>query len=98
VLSLFNNALYDGTEFPNSAGHTIGANAIVGKYTYLGDTDWDGKVTPQDFTAIDANLGQAGVDLGMAWFMGDTDFDSDITPQDYTAIDAALGLGVGNLL
>jgi hypothetical protein len=70
----------------------------VGKYTYIGDTDWDGEVTPQDYTAVDANLGATNVAAGLSWFYGDTDFDGNITPQDYTGIDAGLGLGVGNPL
>jgi hypothetical protein len=98
ILALFNNALTNITEWPPGSGNSIGAGAIVGKYTYFGDTDFDGQVTPQDYTAIDANLGATGIDLGIGWFFGDTDFDGDITPQDYTAIDAALGLGVGNPL
>jgi hypothetical protein len=98
ILALFNNSLIGVAEWPPGSGNAIGSNAIVGKYTYLGDTDWDGQVTPQDYTAIDANLGATGIDLGMAWFYGDTDFDGNITPQDYTGIDAALGLGVGNPL
>jgi hypothetical protein len=90
ILSLFDNALLHSPSFP--------AAAIVGKYTYLGDTDWDGQVTPQDYTAVDANLGATNVPAGEAWFRGDTDFDGNITPQDYTAIDASLGLGIGNPL
>jgi hypothetical protein len=98
ILALFNNALFSVTDYPFGSGQTISANAIVGKYTHIGDTDWDGQVTPQDYTAIDANLGATGLDLGLAWFSGDTNFDGNIDPSDYTGIDAALGLGVGNPL
>jgi hypothetical protein len=98
ILALFNNALFGVPDYPFGSGQTIGANAIVGKYTYIGDTDWDGQVTPQDYTAIDANLGATGLDPGLAWFSGDTNFDGNIDPSDYTGIDAALGLGQGNPL
>jgi hypothetical protein len=98
ILALFNNALFGVADYPFGSGQTISANAIVGKYTYIGDTDWDGQVTPQDYTAIDANLGATGLDPGVAWFSGDTDFDGNITSQDYTGIDAALGSGQGNPL
>jgi autotransporter-associated beta strand protein len=98
ILALFNNALFGVTDYPFGSGHSIATGAIVGKYTYIGDTDWDGQVTPQDYTAIDANLGATGIDLGAAWFSGDTNFDGNIDPTDYTGIDAALGLGVGNPL
>jgi autotransporter-associated beta strand protein len=97
ILALFDNAVGDSpiTEWQ---GHTVNATAVIGKYTYFGDTDWDGQVTPQDFTAIDANLGATGLNPGIAWLYGDTDFDGNITPQDYTAVDASLGLGIGNPL
>ncbi len=98
ILAVFNNALVGATDYPFGSGQTIGANAIVGKYTYLGDTDWDGQVAPSDYTAIDSNLGMTGVDPGLAWFFGDTDFDGSITTSDYTGIDAFLGLGASNPL
>jgi hypothetical protein len=98
ILALFNNAFFGVTDYPFGSGNSIAAGAIVGKYTYIGDTDWDGQVTPQDYTAIDANLGATGLDLGLSWFSGDTNFDGNIDPSDYTGIDAALGLGVGNPL
>jgi autotransporter-associated beta strand protein len=98
ILALFDNALLSSPEWPPGSGQTIAASAIVGKYTYIGDTDFDGQVTPQDYTAIDANLGSNNVAPGIAWFYGDTDFDGNITPQDYTGIDANLGLGAGNPL
>jgi hypothetical protein len=98
ILALFNNALFGVSDYPFGSGQTIGANAIVGKYTYIGDTDWNGQVDPQDYTAIDANLGATGLDLGAAWFSGDTNFDGNIDPSDYTGVDAALGLGQGNPL
>jgi hypothetical protein len=95
ILALFDNAFFGASEWPPGSGNSIPAGAIVGKYTYFGDTDFDGQVTPQDYTAIDANLGATNVNPGEGWFLGDTDFDGNITPQDYTAIDANLGLGVG---
>jgi hypothetical protein len=98
ILALFNNALFGVEDYPFGSGQTISANAIVGKYTYIGDTDWNGEVNSQDYTAIDANLGVTGLDPGLAWFSGDTNFDGNIDPNDYTGIDAALGLGVGNPL
>jgi hypothetical protein len=98
ILALFDNALTAVTEWPTGSGMAVPTNSIIGKFTYFGDTDFDGQVTPQDYTAIDANLGATGVDPRIGWFYGDTDFDGNITPQDYTAVDAALGLGVGNPL
>ncbi len=98
ILALFDNALANFPTWPAGSGNVIATGAIVGKYTYLGDTNMDGQVTPQDYTAIDANLGTSDVNPGIAWFYGDTNFDGNITAQDYTGIDAALGLGAGNPL
>ncbi len=97
ILALFDNALFQSPDFPFGSGRTISSNAVVGKYTYIGDTNFDGQVTPQDYTAIDANLG-ATIPLGVSWFYGDTNFDGNITAHDYTGIDAALSNGEGNPL
>ncbi len=97
VLALFDNALAGVSEWPPGSGQTLDANAVVGKYTYFGDTNMDGQVTAQDYTAVDANIGTT-VNPGVAWFYGDTNFDGNITAQDYTGIDASFGLGVGNPL
>jgi GH25 family lysozyme M1 (1,4-beta-N-acetylmuramidase) len=94
ILALFDNALTGIDEWPPGSGNAISASAVVGKYTYFGDRDLDGQVTPQDYTAVDANLGST-VPAGLAWLYGDEDMDGTVTPQDYTAIDANLGLGVG---
>jgi hypothetical protein len=97
ILALFDNSLAGFPDYPFNSGHTIAANAIVGKYTYIGDTNMDGQVTPQDYTATDSNLGTS-VDPAISWFYGDTNFDGNIDPTDYAGIDGALGLGVGNPL
>ncbi len=98
ILALFDNALAGFTDWPAGSGNSIATGAIVGKYTYIGDTNMDGQVTAQDYTAIDANLGTNGINPGIAWFYGDTNFDGNIAATDYTGIDAALGLGQGNPL
>ncbi len=97
ILALFDNALAGFAEWPPNSGETIGANAIVGKYTYLGDTNMDGQVTAQDYTAVDANIGTS-VNVGISWLYGDTNFDGNIDATDYTGIDASLGLGAGSPL
>jgi hypothetical protein len=98
LLVLFNNAILGSPDYPFGSGQTIGANAVAGKYTYVGDADFDGQVTSADYTAIDANLGSTGLNLGVSWFYGDMDGDGNITSADYTGIDAGLGNGVGNPL
>ncbi len=97
ILALFDNALAGFIDYPFGSGDTISANAIAGKYTYIGDTNYDGQVTAQDYTATDANIGTSA-NVGISWFYGDTNFDGNIDATDYTGIDAALGLGQGNPL
>jgi autotransporter-associated beta strand protein len=97
ILALFDNAQAGFGDWPQGSGQTIAAGAIVGKYTYIGDTNMDGQVTPQDYTATDSNLGTS-VDPAISWFYGDTNFDGSIDPTDYAGIDGALGLGQGNPL
>ncbi len=98
ILALFDNALAGMAQWPPGSGQSVSATAIVGKYTYIGDTNMDGQVSAQDYTAVDANIGSNNINPGIAWFYGDTNFDGNVTAQDYTAIDAALGLGAGNPL
>jgi methionine-rich copper-binding protein CopC len=97
ILALFDNSLGGFADYPFGSGNSIAAGAIVGKYTYIGDTNFDGQVTPQDYTATDSNLGTS-VEPGISWFYGDTNFDGNIDATDYAGIDGALGLGVGNPL
>jgi hypothetical protein len=98
ILALFDNALVGATDFPFGSGQTLGARAVAGKYTYIGDADFNGMVTPDDYGAVDSNLGAADLAAGSAWFAGDWNFDLSITPDDYLAIDANLGLGESNPL
>jgi fibronectin-binding autotransporter adhesin len=97
ILALFDNAQAGFGDWPVGSGSTVSGSAIIGKYTYIGDTNMDGQVTPQDYTATDSNLGTS-VDPAISWFYGDTNFDGNIDPTDYAGIDGALGLGQGNPL
>jgi RHS repeat-associated protein/uncharacterized delta-60 repeat protein len=94
ILALFDNSQAGFAEYP--PGFAISSHAVVGQYAYLGDTNLNGMVTQQDYTAVDSNLGGDDPDPGIAWFYGDTNFDDTILPNDYTAIDSALGYGVPN--
>jgi hypothetical protein len=94
VLALFDNAF---AGYDNWQGEPIGASAIVGKYTYFGDVNFDGQVTGDDYTVVDANLNTAPY-AGIAWLRGDANVDGQVTGDDYTAIDSNVGSGVGNPL
>src|SRR5688500_19918920 len=94
IHALLDNALDGAGEWSEQ---TIGTSAIVGKYTYFGDVNFDGQVTGDDYTIIDANLNTTPP-IGLEWLSGDANLDGAVTGDDYTIIDANLGLGVGNPL
>jgi hypothetical protein len=102
ILAVFDNTMLATGDWPFGSGESVGASAVLGKYTYLGDADLNGMVTPDDYGAVDSNLGNhVGTALesgGMNWFAGDWNLDGEITPDDYGAIDANLGLGQNNPL
>ena len=93
-LALFDNALIGATEW---GGQTISATAIVGKYTYFGDLNFDGQVTGDDYGVVDGNLDTTPAP-GIAWLSGDANLDGVVTGDDYGTIDSFLGLGAGNPL
>jgi hypothetical protein len=80
--AMLNNLVWNGVQ--------VGASAIIGHYTIIGDTDLNGVVTPDDYIAIDSNLGNRP-SAGLAYFNGDMNFDGVVTPDDYLAIDSNLG-------
>jgi hypothetical protein len=93
VLAVVDNAQFGRTEFN---GIPIDATTIIAKYTYFGDANLDGRVTGDDYLAVDANL---GVSPGTRqWFHGDFNFDGTVTGDDYLAIDANLGKGTADPL
>jgi autotransporter-associated beta strand protein len=94
IHALFDNALVGAGDW---LGVPIGANAIVGKYTYFGDANIDGQVTGDDYGVVDANLNTTPP-VGLGWLSGDMNLDGSVTGDDYGVIDANLGLGVGNPL
>ncbi|HEX8522759.1 MAG TPA: hypothetical protein VF669_10920 [Tepidisphaeraceae bacterium] len=99
ILALFDNALLQTDQWPFGSANTVGAAAVLGKYTYIGDADLNGMITADDYGAVDSNLGLAADPAGgMNWLQGDWNFDGQITGDDYLAIDANLGLGEANPL
>ncbi|MBA2708500.1 MAG: DNRLRE domain-containing protein, partial [Gemmatimonadaceae bacterium] len=94
ILAMFDNAYGGETTW---SGHTVGASAIIAKYTYMGDLNLDGQVTGDDYTVIDSNL-DTTPPVGSAWLRGDANLDGIVSADDNTVIDSNLGLGEGNPL
>jgi hypothetical protein len=90
VLAIADNAAWGQSSFN---GITIDTDTVVGKYTYFGDANFDGKVTGDDYVAVDANLG-----TGDSWLEGDFNMSGGTTGDDYVAIDANLGKGTSDPL
>jgi hypothetical protein len=100
VLALFDNGLLSpggATEWPLGTSRTIDNNSVIGKYTYFGDANFDGQVTPDDYGVVDANLNTTPP-LGLAWLTGDVNFDGIVSGDDYGVIDANLGEGTSDPL
>jgi hypothetical protein len=67
------------------AGRTIDSAAVLVKYTYYGDTDFNGSVDGDDYSRIDQgyNFGSSG------WFNGDADGNGAVDGDDYALMDNA---------
>jgi hypothetical protein len=90
ILVMVDNALASFNEWPINSGNTIGSQTIIGKSVFFGDFDLTGAVTPDDYGAIDSNLG-TNPPVGLSWTSGDADFNGAVTPDDYLAVDSNLG-------
>jgi autotransporter-associated beta strand protein len=90
VLAVADNAFWGKSSFN---GIDIDGSTVVGKYTFFGDANLDGKVTGDDYVSVDANLGS-----GDSWLEGDFNMNGVTTGDDYVAIDANLGKGTPNPL
>jgi len=90
VLAVADNAAWGKSEF---GGQSIDTSTVIGKYTYFGDANLDGKVTGDDYLNVDANLG-----TGDSWLEGDFNMSGVTTGDDYLAIDANLGKGTADPL
>jgi len=58
-LAVIDNAVSGRTSFSGITLDGTG-NQVLGKYTYKGDANLDGKVTGDDYAFVDANLGISG--------------------------------------
>lgn len=76
-------SVFDGVSLPDF-------NEILIKYTYFGDANLDGMVTPLDYAIVDGNVG-----LGNSWVTGDLNGDGVVNPGDYAQIDGNIGAGTG---
>ena len=69
------------------SGETIDTTAVLVKYTYYGDADFNGKVNFDDYVRTDAGFGNRRT----GWTNGDFDGNGAVNFDDYVLIDAAFG-------
>ena len=77
-------------------GTAIDSTAVLVKYTYYGDANFDGRVTFDDYTKIDTGFNQHRT----GWFNGDFNLDGTVNFDDYVLIDTAFntqGASLGRL-
>ena len=75
------------------SGEVVDANAVLVKYTYNGDANFDGRINSDDYFRIDSGFLAQPVNPG--YRDGDFNYDNRINSDDYFLIDSAfLGQGV----
>jgi hypothetical protein len=77
------------------SGVAVDAEAVVCKFTYVGDANLDGQVDALDYERVDLAIGNSAV-LGTA--QGDLNYDGNVDALDYEQIDLNIGNGVGGPL
>jgi hypothetical protein len=85
------------TEWPSGSGHTVSRESIIGKYTFIGDMDLDGKITASDYARVSLDIdlpGHPGMTAGATYFDGDMNFDGKVTAEDFTPLDLNFISGV----
>ena len=87
TLGVLSGADYKSVYGPDATFHTrpFTSNAVLVKYTYYGDTDFNGVVNFDDYSRTDAgfNGGSSG------WLNGDFDGNGVVNFDDYALIDLA---------
>jgi hypothetical protein len=66
------------------AGQTVDATAVLVKFTYVGDMNFDGMITGDDYSSIDFNILVPGA---WGYWNGDLNFDGVVSGDDYSALD-----------
>jgi hypothetical protein len=77
----------EATDYPgaNFDGQALDGSMVLVKYTYYGDTDFNGKVNFDDYVKTDAGFNNHLT----GWLNGDFDGNGTINFDDYVLIDLA---------
>ncbi|MBC8107570.1 MAG: M36 family metallopeptidase [Anaerolineae bacterium] len=84
-----------GSDYPGGTfnGQSVPANAVLVKYTYYGDTDFNGVVDFDDYSRVDAGFNNNLT----GWSNGDADGNGIVDFDDYSLIDLAFNTQSGDL-
>ncbi|CAN5476987.1 hypothetical protein BH09PLA1_BH09PLA1_11010 [soil metagenome] len=93
TLGVLSGAEYLAVTGPTFDGVTVNASDVLVRYTYYGDTDFNGIVNFDDYSRIDAgfNNGSTG------WLNGDLDFNNVVNFDDYALVDLAFNAQSGTI-
>jgi hypothetical protein len=75
-------------------GFTVASTDVLVKFTYYGDTDFNGIINFDDYARIDAGFNNGGIN----WFGGDFDLTGLVNFDDYALIDLAFNTQTGTLI
>jgi hypothetical protein len=93
MLGLLSGAEYLSVGGPTFDGFTIAATDTLVKYTWYGDTDFNGKVNFDDYVRIDNGFNNHLT----GWLNGDFDLNGVVNFDDYVLIDLAFNTQSGTL-
>lgn len=85
TLGTLTGTQYLSTGTTTFSGLNVAASDTLVKFTYYGDTDFNGKVNFDDYARVDSGF-QTG---GSQWFRGDFDYNGVVNFDDYALIDLA---------
>jgi hypothetical protein len=72
------------------SGQSVDDSSILVKYTYYGDTDFNGKVDGADYARVDTTFNNETSQGNIGgWLNGDLDFNGKVDGADYALIDSA---------
>ena len=79
-LGYADNATLGRTTF---GGLSVGTNSVLIGYTFVGDTNLDGKVNAMDFNSLASSFGASS---GALWINGDLNYDGAVDSSDFAAL------------
>ncbi|MBC8108506.1 MAG: hypothetical protein H7Z14_18115, partial [Anaerolineae bacterium] len=93
TLGVLKGSEYIGVAGTNFDGYNVGSNDTLVKFTYYGDTDFNGLVDFDDYSRVDAGFNNNRT----GWFNGDVDYNGIVDFDDYSLIDQAFNTQSGTL-